>query len=105
MSEDLRRLGEAVVSARQAKGWSRRELALHTELAESTVARLESGNHETSANAHKWVEQALEWEPGTIAAMLNGGVAAVDESSAPPRDDKQAEDVPEPNDQGTNLDA
>ncbi|MEZ0108583.1 ribosome-binding protein aMBF1 (putative translation factor) [Catenulispora sp. EB89] len=87
MDEDLKRLGEAVAAARKAKGWSLRQFALHAELAESTVARVDSGRAGASPTAYEHMEQALGWQPGTIAAILNGSVSVVDGSSTPPGTD------------------
>lgn len=83
MSDQLKQLSEAVAAAREAKGWSRPELAFHAKLAEATVFRLESGIRAPSPRAQKSVEQALGWEPGTIATIL-GGTPGDGGASPPP---------------------
>ena len=72
MSQGFERLGEAVSSARNAKGWTVRDLARQTALSQATIHGIERGREPTQLTQER-VAQALGWTPDRISAILQGG--------------------------------
>lgn len=78
MGNDFKRLATAIVEARKVKGWGQDDLIRESGLGRSTIQRLESERQQaqpTKATA-KSLERALGWLPGSVDAILDGGVAA-----------------------------
>lgn len=95
MSEDFKRLSDAVVSAREARGWSERDLAYACGLARATIRGLEAGNHRMMEHTHKQVERAFGWAPGSMDAILQGGDPTTDLSNTQPLRDQTGQDATE----------
>ena len=78
MSQDFKRLSEVVANAREAKGWTKLELAYECRLSASTIYMLEDGRREMTQQTHTRVERALGWTPGSVTAVLQGGTPTID---------------------------
>ena len=79
MTDDLKQLGEAIAARREELDLTQAELADLTGLHRVTIGRLEKGAGKarpTRATAQA-LERALGWLPGSVDAVLDGGVAAV----------------------------
>jgi ribosome-binding protein aMBF1 (putative translation factor) len=64
------RLAAMIVKAREARGWSRSDLANLAYVTEVVIARVEAGNPPNMV-ALKAVEQALGWLPGIFDLVLD----------------------------------
>lgn len=74
MSQDWKRLAEAIRTARKAHGWNQQALADAAGIGFSTVQRVESGKpyrRRPAALVH--IERALDWHPGSCESVLGGG--------------------------------
>jgi transcriptional regulator with XRE-family HTH domain len=77
-NDSRERLAKAVVEAREAKGWSDRDLARFAHLSRATVMGVERAR-ETSPAARISVGFALGWAAGSTAAVLDGRDPVVDD--------------------------
>lgn len=72
--EDWARLGANIRGSREAQGYSRRALAEASGVSEKSIQIIEEGRVPTrwpkSLNA---IEAALDWVPGTMKHILDGG--------------------------------
>lgn len=84
MSQNFKRLGDAVSSTRNAKGWTVRDLAREAGLSQATIHGLERGQDEPTQQAQDRVSQAFGWAPGSIAAIIQGGSPTIDTSEDDP---------------------
>lgn len=75
MSGNYDRLAAMIVKAREARGWSRSDLASLAYVTEVVIARVEAGNPPNLV-ALKAVEQALGWLPGIFDLILAEDAAA-----------------------------
>ena len=75
---DFERLAAAIVDARKAKGWGQDDLIRESGLGRSTIQRLEGARQKTPPNKAtvQSLERALTWLPGSVEAVLNGGMPA-----------------------------
>lgn len=73
MGQDFKRLGEAVFSARTAKGWTVRDLAREAALSQATIYGLEHGTGEPMQLTKDRVAKALGWSPESMAEILQSG--------------------------------
>ena len=96
MNQDFKRLGDAVFSARNAKGWTVRDLARQAALSQATIHGLERGISEPTQQAQDRVAQALGWQSGSVAAILQGGSPASGTTKGRPVADYAAEDDSQP---------
>ena len=89
MSGNYDRLAAMIVKAREARGWSRSDLASLAYVTEVVIARVEAGNP-PNAVALKAVEQALGWLPGIFDLILgqDGGSLGTDAVLAVEGDDE-----------------
>jgi hypothetical protein len=72
-SPDRKRLAAFVVNRRVQVGYKdRRQLAAAARLTDRTVGKIENGQSVSMAS-YAAIEPALEWEPGSMAAVLEGG--------------------------------
>jgi len=85
-------LGQRLRQAREARGWTTRELAIRARIAASVINRLESGERaSTSTETLRRLAQVLEvsadylleLDEETPSACLPAGVALVDALSTP----------------------
>lgn len=73
MESELQRLGRLVVSRRKALGWpTRQAFADGIALTYRVLTDLENGVRPLGAKAYAVIEQALEWQPGSIDNILDG---------------------------------
>ena len=94
MSEDFKHLSEVVADAREAKGWTRRDLAFECRLSQATIHSLEGGTHEMTQNTYTKVERVFGWTAGSVAENLQGGSPTVDTSEDRPGIDDPIADGP-----------
>jgi transcriptional regulator with XRE-family HTH domain len=90
MSQDFKRLGDAVSNARNAIGWTVRDLARQAGLSQATIHGIERGYSEPTQQAQDEVSRALGWAPGSIAAILQGGSPTIDTPEDRPTPDEIA---------------
>lgn len=78
VGHDFERLAAAIVEARKAKGWSQDDLIRESGLGRSTIQRLERGRQQVPPNKAtiQSLERALGWLPGSVEAVLRGGMPA-----------------------------
>lgn len=78
VEHDFERLAAAIVEARKAKGWGQDDLIRESGLGRSTIQRLEAGRQKTVPNkaTAQSLERALGWLPGSVEAVLSGGMPA-----------------------------
>src|SRR5690554_8003320 len=69
------RLGTAVAARRRHLGMSVPEAARRSGLDRETWRHLEAGTRTLRSYNHSRVERALNWAPGSVAAILGGGAA------------------------------
>lgn len=70
---DVKRLGAAVVSAREALGMTQEEFAVHCELGLSTVQRVEAGTITPRAKTYQKLDKGCGWEAGSARALVEYG--------------------------------
>lgn len=69
----LERLGQYVMSRRAALGYKHRiDLANDLPLTDRTLADIENGVRQSGAGTYAILENALQWRPGSISAILDG---------------------------------
>lgn len=74
MANHLQRLGTLVTSRRVELGYRVRvKFAKQIDLSDRLLADLEKGVRGLSVGSYAVLEQALEWQPGSIKAVLAGG--------------------------------
>jgi transcriptional regulator with XRE-family HTH domain len=92
MDEPRKRLGVAVRRRRLELGLSERQVVERAGMARNTWAGLESGERRTAEHRFAAIERALDWEPGSVDAILAGGTATPRPTGTPatatPRDEE-----------------
>lgn len=84
MTPDRERL-KAAIDARAAElGLRYREVASRAHMTESNLFRIRTGEIELSNAARIALEDALEWERGSMQAILDGGQPTLAAPSVPP---------------------
>lgn len=63
------KLGDAIRRAREAKGWSLRELAKMTGLSHSFINQIELGDKQPGLSTAAKLAEALELDPAVFLAM------------------------------------
>lgn len=58
--------GQVIQAAREKRGWSRRQFAFKAGINQKTVRVVEEELASPSVATLAKIEQALEWEPGTL---------------------------------------
>jgi hypothetical protein len=92
--EDLARLGQYVTARRVALGYKQRtDLAKVIELTDRTLARIETEHKRCEPGTYAMVENALEWKPGSVAAILRGEEPAAIRPSPPGPSHDRLDDV------------
>lgn len=72
--EHLVRLGQYIMARRAACGYRHRiDLANDMDLTDRTLADIENGVRVASPGTYALIENALDWRPGSIASILEGG--------------------------------
>lgn len=85
MSNEAQRLGDLVASRRVALGYATQdEFAKAAELHTRTINGIENARRSAGRSTRAILEAALQWEPGSIRAILEGGDPTPIESREPP---------------------
>jgi transcriptional regulator with XRE-family HTH domain len=72
MNDPKDRLAAAVRRRRLELGLSERQAAERAEVARNTWSSMEAGKRQTAEHRYAGIERALDWEPGSIDAILSG---------------------------------
>lgn len=87
MGESYDRLAAMIVKAREARGWTRSELAGLAYVTEAVIAKVEAGRPPNMV-ALRAVEQALGWLPGMFDFVLGPDAEALEAAAfGDPADD------------------
>lgn len=86
-TDDLVRLGQYVMSRRAALGYKHRvDLANDLPFTDRTLADIENGARRSGPGTYAILENALQWRPGSVAAILDGHEPTAAAEPAEPAD-------------------